>query len=929
MKFVRTIKTLCGIADYCPGYAGLQVERSKAAPEVRFIVFDEPLSGPRAPRISESRIYPEHQPHDRYGEQPSMPNFRFKPPDHINALPIQHNSRILNHVVISRSVPDVHNMTGSSGVGAQGVGEGLNTGRGSSAAGVSVTKTQSMYTYRVPAAYLPTDARHLFITVLMVHPGTGVDLNVYRRYKLVTIIGECRFLDEEEVDKSPNCKPVLKPVENCTMAQRTNFHRLLQREFPLEDIATAERLAVQIMQVESVLNNQTLYWTCNAFMPVDEDRVILEKSKLRSLSIRRLEEILSKHYQATPLVAAGTVMAMLGPSVEINFKVHEAAVETLHKSVEVLSKLPTKTRRTLREMPGVIRSVLKGQSLILAYRGSVETREQLCKLSTSALSVMDNTVELVMQTQRGVEGPASFLSDGVSLWHSKVGVEALRKRRRYYVKPRLMLVYDEALYGFSKTLSVVVTVYRKNPFHCGSGLKFVSTDVVKPYIRDDATGMRIRGTPDHPRTLQVALAPDNANFEDTTSQLKASVMLIVKFKVPMEDGSVVVKLNPEFIKYFFMMANVSTLGEIMCECQETGGGDAAIAARSHPVDFTTNLKPLVNVSSEKGGKKDGKKLNFYFIEHLIPILLAALWVNFAVLFYWTMKIAEIDEQTYAETTAKIQVELHGTEGTSGRFTLRDPRCNPYFLLAGSSNGLLLTTAQTLGNIIVLSIFSDSEGTRPSWMLRLCHLLYSVFAWPSGSRFSRIHRLVTILFLGVISMFLVMLFQGFDPSRRTVPISWITIIEVACLTAIIVFIAGVVLQIIFTQADASRSARLLTTTKYTEYTRNPEIKIAYEVPEYRDESAVAGDKDQRSASLYEDRVEEGILPSPLLYAALLVALVVSLVLSAFMVPMGLRYGYEANVAWFQSLILAIFLNNVIIDVLKSIGVTGYVATRKKK
>ncbi|CAN8029103.1 unnamed protein product [Ixodes persulcatus] len=882
------------------------------------------------------------------------------------------------------------------------------------------------------------------------------------------------------------------------------------------------------MQVESVLNNQTLYWTCNAFMPVDEDRVILEKSKLRSLSIRRLEEILSKHYQATPLVAAGTVMAMLGPSVEINFKVHEAAVETLHKSVEVLSKLPTKTRRTLREMPGVIRSVLKGQSLILAYRGSVETREQLCKLSTSALSVMDNTVELVMQTQRGVEGPASFLSDGVSLWHSKVGVEALRKRRRYYVKPRLMLVYDEALYGFSKTLSVVVTVYRKNPFHCGSGLKFVSTDVVKPYIRDDATGMRIRGTPDHPRTLQVALAPDNANFEDTTSQLKASVMLIVKFKVPMEDGSVVVKLNPEFIKYFFMaffhkdkepetkdltqdkmiilhplatfmvilpevykvkggddayvtfvplvedsvkslglnnikypfwhrsdmkiwysvtaehwscvakngdefssegcvMANVSTLGEIMCECQETGGGDAAIAARSHPVDFTTNLKPLVNVSSEKGGKKDGKKLNFYFIEHLIPILLAALWVNFAVLFYWTMKIAEIDEQTsatavapenkagnkevyilifqtsyvqYAETTAKIQVELHGTEGTSGRFTLRDPRCNPYFLLAGSSNGLLLTTAQTLGNIIVLSIFSDSEGTRPSWhlkkidvvhegtpekflfvvdkwlrfqeqdradilpfveghgktfiifklnfmrMLRLCHLLYSVFAWPSGSRFSRIHRLVTILFLGVISMFLVMLFQGFDPSRRTVPISWITIIEVACLTAIIVFIAGVVLQIIFTfskqlppkkvrlasrdsQADASRSARLLTTTKYTEYTRNPEIKIAYEVPEYRDESAVAGDKDQRSASLYEDRVEEGILPSPLLYAALLVALVVSLVLSAFMVPMGLRYGYEANVAWFQSLILAIFLNNVIIDVLKSIGVTGYVATRKKK
>ncbi|CAN7942877.1 unnamed protein product, partial [Ixodes hexagonus] len=137
----------------------------------------------------------------------------------------------------------------------------------------------------------------------------------------------------------------------------------------------------------------------------------------------------------------------------------------------------------------------------------------------------------------------------------------------------------------------------------------------------------------------------DVNFEDTTSQLKATIMLIVKFKVPMEEGSVVVKLNPEFVKYFFMMANVSTLGEIMCECQQTGSGDVAMAARSHPVEFSTHLKPLGNVSSEKEGRKDGKQLNFYFIEHLIPILLAALWVNFVVLFYWTMKIAEIDEQT--------------------------------------------------------------------------------------------------------------------------------------------------------------------------------------------------------------------------------------------------------------------------------------------
>lgn len=131
------------------------------------------------------------------------------------------------------------------------------------------------------------------------------------------------------------------------------------------------------------------------------------------------------------------------------------------------------------------------------------------------------------------------------------------------------------------------------------------------------------------------------------------------------------------------------------------------------------------------------------------------------------------------------------------------------------------------------------------------------------------------------------------------------------------------------AEAAKSARVLTSTKYTQYTRNPDIKITYDVPEYRDESAAAAAKDQRSTSIADDRGEEGVLPTPFLYIGLLVSLVLSVVLSGFMVPYGLKYGYEANVAWFKSLIVAIFLNNIVIDLLKSVGVTGYVASRKKK
>lgn len=115
-------------------------------------------------------------------------------------------------VVIAKTVPNLQNLShGSSGGVAAAAprpaaapgGRGLDQ---ISPGGVSVPRTQSMYTYRVPSAYLPVDSRHLFITVLMVSPGEGVDLKMYRRYKLVAIIGDCRFFDEEEVDKSPSCK---------------------------------------------------------------------------------------------------------------------------------------------------------------------------------------------------------------------------------------------------------------------------------------------------------------------------------------------------------------------------------------------------------------------------------------------------------------------------------------------------------------------------------------------------------------------------------------------------------------------------------------------------------------------------------------------------------------------------------------------------
>lgn len=1088
-------------------------------------------------------------------------------------------------VVIAKTIPSARNLS-RSGEGSAAPRRTAGSGEAArGAAGVSVPRTQSMYTYRVPSTYLPMEPRHLFVTVLMVAPGAGEDIRTFRRYTLVVVIGDCRFLDQEEAERSQNCKtativgkkevlcvcklattttrrpvtrrttttvpprieirerfhprkveekrlfrmPSLTPVRNCSMAQRAYFHRLLQRDYPLENITTAERLAVQIMQAEHILNNQTLYWTCNAFAPVDEDRVLSDKAKLRSLSIRRLEQILARHYQACPLVAAGTVLAMQGPAIEIDFRVHEAALDALRKSVRVLGRLPTKTRKNFREVPSIIRSVLKGEAIILSHKGSVESREQLCNLSAEALSVMDETVGLVMQTHRNAEGEAVYVTEGISLWYSKVNVEELKAKQRHYVKPRLMLKYDAGLYSFSKMLAVVVTVYRRNPFYCTPSPGPISTDVVRPYIRDEATGMHVRGPPDRRRTIQVSLAPDATSGEDASAILDPQTMLIVKFAVSKSDSSIVVKLNPEFVKYFFMafvqlgkepetkdltvdklttlhplasfvviqpdgykakegdmmfvtfvplveasvkalglknvpypfwhrndmkiwytvsvtqwtclsrsdsqsaptftadscvLANVSRLGEIMCECQ---ANTSAIAASATDVQATMHRKPLGNLTAEEGGPGEKQEFNFYFLQYLIPILLASLWVNFVVLFYWTMKIVEIDEQSgataiapenrpgnkdiyvlifqtsyvqYAETTAKIMVELHGTEGTSGKFTLRDPRCNPYFLLAGSCNSLLITTAGTLGNIIVLSVFSDSEGTRPSWHLkkidvihegknekflfvvdkwlrfqeqdhadilpfveghgkklkimfqlnfprvfRLCHLLVSVFAWPSGSRFTRVQRLVTILFLGVLSMFMVMMLQGIEPTRRTEPVTFAKLIEVGCLTALIVFIAGVILQILFTfskqlppekvrlssrdvHAEAAKTARITTTTKYTAYARNPEIRISYDVPEYKDESGAAGAKDQRSASLLDERTEEGALPAPFLYIGLLVALVLSVVLSGFMVPIGLKYGYDANVAWFKSLLIAVLLNNILIDVVKSVGVTGYVSSRKK-
>ncbi|KAH6938632.1 hypothetical protein HPB50_011212 [Hyalomma asiaticum] len=534
-----------------------------SGPDVRFLLVDD-VPPSRAPQMLEQRM------HRRGGRGPYGYNHLF-PGDYEDDDLFSENefleedTRIRNHVVIAKTVPDLKNLTKG------GVADARAGGRQEPSSGrdaVAVPRTQSMYTYRVPAPYLPKEPRHLFVTVLMLSPGQGVDLRVYRRYKLIAVIGDCRFLDEEEYDKSPNCKsamvagrtevlcvckvdvvtttrrpvsikplvttpttpkvqlrekfkprktlerrlfqlPTLTPVRNCTMAQRTYFHRLLQREYPLDNITTAELLAVQIMQAENVLNNQTLYWTCNAFAPIDEDRVILEKAKLRSLSIRRLEEILSKHYQACPLVAAGTVLAMQGPAIEVDYRVHEAAVDTLRKSVRVLSRLPTKTRRGMQELPSVIRSVLKGESLILAHRGSVETREQVCNLSSEAMSVMDDTVNLVVQTQQGAGGDrAVYMANGISLWYSRVDVAQMRRKSMLYVKPRIMLSYDKGIYAYSKSLSVVVTVYQKNPYHCAFSIGPITTDLVRPYIKDEATGMRIRGTTDRRRTMKVALQPE-------------------------------------------------------------------------------------------------------------------------------------------------------------------------------------------------------------------------------------------------------------------------------------------------------------------------------------------------------------------------------------------------------------------------------------
>lgn len=41
--------------------------------------------------------------------------------------------------------------------------------------------------------------------------------------------------------------------------------------------------------------------------------------------------------------------------------------------------------------------------------------------------------------------------------------------------------------------------------------------------------------------------------DETSKQLSPTIMAIVKFKIPKGDGSIVVKLNPEFVKYFFMV----------------------------------------------------------------------------------------------------------------------------------------------------------------------------------------------------------------------------------------------------------------------------------------------------------------------------------------------------------------------------------------
>ncbi|KAH8038732.1 hypothetical protein HPB51_002876 [Rhipicephalus microplus] len=160
-----------------------------------------------------------------------------------------------------------------------------------------------------------------------------------------------------------------------------------------------------------------------------------------------------------------------------------------------------------------------------------DAMQQVCNLSSEAMEVMDDTVNLVVQTQQGAGADrAVYMANGISLWYSRVDVGQMRRKSMLYV-----------------------TVYQKNPFHCAMTIGPITTDLVRPYIRDEATGMRIRGTTDRRRTMKVALQPEPVTHgEDTMAKLTASTMMIVKFKLPKSDGAIVVKIHPEFIKYFFM-----------------------------------------------------------------------------------------------------------------------------------------------------------------------------------------------------------------------------------------------------------------------------------------------------------------------------------------------------------------------------------------
>ncbi|XP_064458937.1 uncharacterized protein LOC135369255 [Ornithodoros turicata] len=80
------------------------------------------------------------------------------------------------------------------------------------------------------------------------------------------------------------------------------------------------------------------------------------------------------------------------------------------------------------------------------------------------------------------------------------------------------------------------------------------------------------------------------------------------------------------------------------------------------------------------------------------------------------------ETSYLQSNCRLKVQLHGTNGVSDIYTVRDPKCNPEFLAPGSYNGLIITTPSTLGQIKFLRLMREGP-TQHSWYLKKVDLFF--------------------------------------------------------------------------------------------------------------------------------------------------------------------------------------------------------------